>query len=222
MLQILNDSILNKGTAFSKTERDRLFLRGLLPPRVKELDLQIKRSRLAFDVLQDDLEKYHYLIHLQDRNETLFFSFVMKYLRETAPIIYTPTIGRACLEFSTKFRHSRGMYFSADDRGEMLAMAYNYPVQDVDVVVVTDGGRVLGLGDLGANGMGIPIGKLALYVAAGGFHPGRVLPVMLDVGTNNEELRASPFYLGIDRERIDGEEYMEIVSEVSRYCSDLI
>lgn len=210
---LLLDPLLNRGTAFTQTERDRLFLRGLLPPAVKDPNVQVARLRRRFDALGTDLDRYAFLCQLQDRNEVLFYRFLMTYIQELAPIVYTPTVGKACQQFGVMFRRPRGMYFTAHDKGEMLSMVYNYPVKEIDIIVVTDGGRILGLGDLGANGMGIPIGKLALYVAAGGINPGRVLPVMLDVGTNNQELLDDPFYLGIDQKRATGAEYFEIVDE---------
>ncbi|KAL9655398.1 hypothetical protein ABK040_011239 [Willaertia magna] len=212
-IDVMNNSLLNKGTSFSQTERDRLHIRGLLPAVVLDIDKQLFRTRQSYNNLKSDIERYQFCTQLQDRNETLFYKFLMSYIKELAPIIYTPTVGKACESFSHHFRKPRGMFFSANDKGEMKSMVYNYPVDEIDVIVVTDGGRILGLGDLGANGDGIPIGKLSLYVAAGGFHPGRVLPIMLDVGTNNEKLLNDPLYLGIRRKRLTGNEYFEIVDE---------
>ena len=151
--------------------------------------------------------------HSQDRNETLFHRVLIDNIRELAPIVYTPTVGLACQQFGTSFRRPRGMYFNAYDAGDMGAMVYNWSQEDVHVIVVTDGGRILGLGDLGVNGMGIPIGKLNLYCAAGGIAPHRVMPVMIDAGTNNKELLADPFYLGSKHTRIDDEEYYELLDE---------
>ncbi|KAL0488109.1 malate dehydrogenase [Acrasis kona] len=210
---VIHDPLMNKGTGFNRTEKDRLLLRGLLPPRSLDMKIQARRIMARYNTLTDDIDKYLFLVQLQDRNETLFYHVLASNIKDMAPIIYTPTVGKACQSFATIFQRARGMYFSAEDRGEMRAMVYNYPVEHVDVVVVTDGGRILGLGDLGANGMGIPIGKLSLYVAAGGINPGRVLPCMIDVGTNNENLLNDPFYLGINRKRITGDEYYEIVEE---------
>jgi len=150
---------------------------------------------------------------LHDRNETLYHRILVDHIEEMAPIIYTPTVGQACKEFGVRYRRPRGMYFSSEDRGHMAAMVYNWPHEDVHVICVTDGSRILGLGDLGANGMGIPIGKLSLYCAAGGIAPHRVLPVVLDAGTNNEELLNDSFYLGLQRKRLKGAEYFQQVDE---------
>ncbi|EFC38048.1 predicted protein [Naegleria gruberi] len=178
-IDVMNNGLLNKGTSFSKTERDRLGIRGLIPPTVSNIDTQLMRLKERFSTIQTDIEKYQFCTQLHDRNETLFYYFIVNNIKELAPIIYTPTVGKACENFSHIFRKPRGMFFSALDKGEMKSMVYNWPVEEVDVIVVTDGGRILGLGDLGANGDGIPIGKLSLYVAAGGINPGRVLPVLL-------------------------------------------
>ena len=159
---------------------------------------------------------YFYLIHsnlfysTQDRNETLFYKMLTDNFVELSPVIYTPTVGHVCRNFHRLWRKNRGMFFSAEDRGEMHAMAYNWPVDDVAAIVVTDGSRILGLGDLGANGLGISIGKLDLYVGAAGFHPGRVLPVVVDVGTDNTALRDDPMYIGLDRPRMQGDAYYEV------------
>ncbi|KAL9651693.1 hypothetical protein ABK040_009308 [Willaertia magna] len=212
-IDIMNNCLLNKGTAFSKTERDRLRIRGLLPSCVSTLEKQLTRLKERYDEIENDLDKYQFCSQLQDRNETLFYKFLTTYIKELAPIIYTPTVGLACQNFSHIFRRSRGMFFSVEDKGEMKNMVHNYPIDEIDVIVVTDGGRILGLGDLGANGDGIPIGKLALYVAAGGINPGRVLPIMLDVGTNNEKLLNDPLYLGVKQKRLTGDAYYEIVEE---------
>jgi len=159
------------------------------------------------------MEKYTFLSSLQDRNETLFYNLLLEHIEELAPIIYTPTVGQACIHFNSLFRKTRGMYFTKEDKGHMAAMMYNWPRSKVDVVVVTDGSRILGLGDLGANGMGIPIGKLALYVAGAGLRPERTLPVVLDMGTDNAELLASDTYLGMQHPRLKGEEYFSLVDE---------
>ncbi|KAG2382539.1 hypothetical protein C9374_005119 [Naegleria lovaniensis] len=212
-VDVMNNSLLNKGTSFTRTERDRLHIRGLLPAVIVDIDTQLLRIRERYNMLASDIERYQFLTQLQDRNETLFYKFLVNNIKELAPIIYTPTVGKACESFSHIFRKPRGMFFSAEDRGEMKAMVYNYPVDEIDVIVVTDGGRILGLGDLGANGDGIPIGKLSLYVAAGGINPGRVMPVMLDVGTNNEKLLNDPLYLGIRRKRLTGQEYFDVLDE---------
>lgn len=160
-----------------------------------------------------DLAMYRDLGSLADRNETLFYRLLMDNFANLAPIIYTPTVGQACLKSHTIYRQARGMYFSKDDRGHLSSMVYNWPSNDVKVIVVTDGSRVLGLGDLGCNGMPIPVGKLNLYCAAGGINPKSVLPVVLDVGTNNVELRTHPLYLGISEPRLEGQEYYDFVDE---------
>ncbi|CDH56834.1 malic enzyme [Lichtheimia corymbifera JMRC:FSU:9682] len=202
-----------KGTAFSIDERERLSIRGLVPPRCQEMDKQLLRVKRNLDHCDTPLAKFIFLTALHDRNETLFYKLIIQYLEELAGIIYTPTVGLASLKSHSIYRRSRGMYFSTQDRGNMSAMVYNWPHDEVDVIVVTDGSRVLGLGDLGANGMQIPIGKLSLYVAAGGIRPRAVLPVVLDVGTNNEALLNDPLYLGMGHPRLDGDEYYSFVDE---------
>ena len=164
-------------------------------------------------VSPDNIRKWTVLQGLQDRNETLFYRLLMDNFREMAPIIYTPTVGWACSHFSLMHRRSRGMFFCRHDRNEMARMVYNWESDEVDAVVVTDGSRVLGLGDLGIGGLGISIGKLDLYVAAGGFHPKRVLPCVLDVGTNNPKLKEDPRYLGDREDRLEGDEYFALVDE---------
>ncbi|XP_049377327.1 NAD-dependent malic enzyme 62 kDa isoform, mitochondrial [Solanum stenotomum] len=222
-LDILHDPWFNKGTAFSFTERDRLHIRGLLPPNVMSFEQQIARfmadlKRLevqARDGPSDPyvLAKWRILNRLHDRNETLYYKVLMENIEEYAPIVYTPTVGLVCQKYSGLFRRPRGMYFSAEDRGEMMSMVYNWPADQVDMIVVTDGSRILGLGDLGIQGIGIAIGKLDLYVAAAGINPQRVLPVMIDVGTDNENLLKDPLYLGLQDHRLDGEEYIEVIDE---------
>lgn len=212
-VDLIHDPIYNKGTAYPYAERDRLNIRGLVPPRCTTIDDQVKRIKQRFDHITDDLQKYSYISNLRDRNETLFYRVLMDNIDELAPIIYTPTVGKACLEFGSQFRRARGMYFSSADVGQMSAMIYNWPEKQVDVIVVTDGSRILGLGDLGVHGMAIPIGKLSLYVAAGGIHPARTLPVTLDVGTNNEKLLNDALYLGRQHHRLTGDEYYNVVEE---------
>ncbi|KAK1559906.1 hypothetical protein Q3G72_019833 [Acer saccharum] len=211
------------GTAFSMTERDRLDLRGLLPPNVLSSDQQIERFMVDLKRLEvqardgpsdpNALAKWRILNRLHDRNETMYYKVLIANIEEYAPIVYTPTVGLVCQNFSGLFRRPRGMYFSAEDRGEMMSMVYNWPADQVDMIVVTDGSRILGLGDLGVQGIGISIGKLDLYVAAAGINPQRVLPVMIDVGTNNEKLLKDPMYLGLQDQRLDGDEYVAIVDE---------
>jgi len=212
-VKLLHDPQRNKGTAFTEPEREALGLRGLLPPRVITQDLQARRVITNVRQKANDLERYVTLIGLQDRNEMLFYRVIMDNMEELMPIIYTPTVGKACQEFGHIFRRPRGLYVSAYDRGHIREVLQNWPHKDVRIIVVTDGERILGLGDLGSAGMGIPIGKLALYSACAGIHPAHTLPVMLDVGTNNASLLADPFYLGIPRKRLKGDAYDELVDE---------
>ncbi|KAM7471990.1 hypothetical protein LguiA_010173 [Lonicera macranthoides] len=222
-IDILHDPWCNKGTAFSMTERNRLDLRGLLPPNVMSSEQQIDRfkgdlKRLAAFISDGPadtyaLAKWRILNRLHDRNETMYYKILIANIEEYAPIVYTPTVGLVCQNYSGLFRRPRGMYFSAADRGEMMSMVYNWPADRVDMIVVTDGSRILGLGDLGIQGIGIAIGKLDLYVAAAGMNPQRVLPVMIDVGTNNEKLLNDPMYLGLQEYRLDGQEYIAVMDE---------
>ena len=212
-LEIVQSPLSNKGTGFSAAERDRLRIRGLVPPRTLSLEVQAQKIMHAIDGKTDALEKSAYLSDLQDRNETLFFRVLMDNLEALAPFVYTPTVGQVCLRFGSYFRRARGMYFSSGDRGLFSSMVHNWPLDEVEVVVVTDGSRILGLGDLGANGMGIPIGKLALYVGAGGIDPRKVMPVMLDLGTDNQSLLNDPWYLGMTHPRLRGDAYYSLVHE---------
>jgi malate dehydrogenase (oxaloacetate-decarboxylating)(NADP+) len=210
-VKLLHDPVRNKGTAFSEAERDALGLRGLLPPRVQTQDVQVMRVLENVRGKPSDLERYIALISLQDRNETLFYRMVGDHLEEMMPIIYTPTVGKACQEFAHIFRRPRGLYLCADDRGRIAELLRNWPHPDPRIIVVTDGERILGLGDLGADGMGIPIGKLSLYTACAGIHPTWCLPVTLDVGTENAALLADPFYIGLQRHRLRGTAYDELI-----------
>jgi len=212
-VKILHDPVRNKGTAYTDAERDYLKLRGLLPPRVHSPAEQELRVLGNIREKPTDLERYLYLVALQDRNETLFYRVVMNNIEEMMPIIYTPTVGKACQEFQHIYRNPRGFYVSLQDRGHVKEIMQNWPHKDARIIVVTDGERILGLGDLGADGMGIPIGKLSLYTACSGIHPTHCMPVMLDVGTNNESLLNDPLYNGLERRRERGEQFDELVAE---------
>src|SRR5680860_1075377 len=210
---VLHDGTLSKSLAFSKKEREELGLRGLLPYSIVSQDIQIKRVMEGIKRKASDIERYLLLSALQDRNEKLFYKIVGDFIEEIMPIIYTPTVGEACKEFSHIFRRSKGFYINPDDKGEISKILDNWPEKDIRVIVITDGQRILGLGDLGANGMGIPIGKLTLYIACAGILPSQCLPVMVDVGTNNKDLREDILYLGYPEKRIEGEAYFELVDE---------
>ncbi len=211
---LLRDPLLNKGTGFSEAERDALGLRGLLPPHVFSLDEQLTRVLESYRSKDTDLERYIYLVGLQDRNEVLFYRLVTDHLEEMMPIVYTPTVGQACQQYSHVFRRTRGMYVSWEDRGRVAELLRHWPLPDPRVIVVTDGERILGLGDQGVGGMGIPIGKLSLYTACAGIHPAHCLPIMLDVGTENEALLADPLYMGLRRRRVRGAEFDDLVGEL--------
>ena len=210
---LLQDPRFNKSTAFTEAERAALGLRGLLPPRVMTLDQQMNRVRQNLKHKGGDLDRYIFLAGLQDRNETLFFRLLVEDVERLMPIVYTPTVGEACQKFGHIFRRTRGLYVSAEDRGRVADVLANWPEADVRVIVVTDGERILGLGDLGAHGMGIPIGKLNLYVALAGIHPHWCLPVTLDVGTNRESLRSDPLYTGLPQPRLRGAAYDALLRE---------
>lgn len=209
---LLRDPLLNKGTAFTEQERDALGLRGLLPAHVLSMEEQAERMLTNLRRLPDDLDKYVALNALHDRNEALFFRVVCDNIEEIQPIIYTPTVGLACQRFGHIFQRPRGIFIGANDRGRIAELLGNWP-NPAKLIVVTDGERILGLGDLGANGMGIPVGKLSLYTACAGVHPKLCLPVMLDVGTNNEELLEDPYYVGLRQHRLHGREYDDLVDE---------
>src|SRR5215472_11717473 len=211
--QRLREPRLNKGTAFTEAERRKYGLEGLLPPAVATIDLQIARRHAEIAALSDDLQKYLVLSDLQARNETLFYAVLMSDPASYMPLVYTPTVGEACQKFGHLFRSARGIYLPITARGRLRELLSNWPEKDVRFIVVTDGERILGLGDLGASGMGIPIGKLALYTACAGVPPEYCLPVVLDVGTNNPVLHDDPLYLGLRHNRVRGEEYMAFVDE---------
>ena len=212
-VDLLHDPALNKGTAFSEAERDGLGLRGLLPARVFTQEGQVARVLENIRRKTSDIEKYIFLVSLQDRNETLFYRVVVENVEEMVPLIYTPTVGQGCQEFGHIFRRPRGLYVTHKDRGRVRQLMGNWPYRDIRMIVVTDGERILGLGDLGANGMGIPGGKLSLYTACAGVHPAQCLPVTLDVGTNNETLLKDPLYIGLPERRLRGPAYDELVDE---------
>lgn len=212
-IDILHDKHAYRSLAFTREERERLGLRGLLPYPVIDQSQLVERVMMDLRKQQDDLDRYIMLSALQERNERLYYRTILDHIEELLPVIYTPTVGEACKEFSHISREPKGFFITPDDRGEIARMLGNWPEKDVHVIVVTDGQRILGLGDLGVNGMGIPIGKLALYTACAGIPPQHCLPVMLDVGTNDEALLADPLYLGYPHKRLQGEAYFSLVEE---------
>jgi malate dehydrogenase (oxaloacetate-decarboxylating) len=211
--QLLNDPHLNKASAFTKEERLSLGLDGLLRTGVSPIEIQVERTYSAYQRKTDDLERYIYLIGLQDRSEPLFYRLLVEHLEEMVPIVYTPTVGQACLQMSHIQRRFRGIYISPENIANIDQIFKGIALPQVKLIVVTDGERILGLGDLGSDGMGIPVGKVSLYVAAGGVHPGVCLPICLDVGTNNQRLLDDPLYLGFRQPRLRGVEYQEIVEK---------
>jgi len=211
--QLLNDSLLNKASAFKKEERLSLGIDGMLRSGISKLDSQVNRAYEAYQRKSDDLERYIYLGGLQDRNETLFYRLLIEHLEEMVPIVYTPTVGQACMQMSHIQRRYRGLYITPENIANIDQMFQGLSQPQVNLIVVTDGERILGLGDLGSDGMGISIGKVSLYVAIGGVHPAVCLPIYLDVGTNNPRLLEDPLYLGIRRPRMRGAEYEEMVEK---------
>ncbi len=212
-VKLLHSPNLNKGTAFTEEERETLGLRGLLPPRISSQEDQVAKVLENFDRKENDLQRYIYMVGLEDRNEHLFYRVVMENIEKLMPIIYTPTVGRACQLFGHIWRRPRGLYVTAEDRGRVSKILGNWPHRKVAIIVVTDGERILGLGDLGANGMGIPIGKLALYTACAGVDPTMCLPITIDVGTENDELLSDPLYIGLQQRRLKEEAYDELMDE---------
>ncbi len=210
--ELLNDPLLNKGTAFTEAERDALDLHGLLPPHVASLDLQVQRRLDAFRAIGGDLQKYVFLRGLQDTNETLFYALLTRNIEEMMPIVYTPTVGLGCQQFSRIFRKPRGLFLSVPHQHRIPRILGHPRFDGIEAIVVSDGERILGLGDQGAGGMGIPIGKLSLYTACAGLHPSTTLPVLLDVGTNNQERLADPLYVGWRQERVRGPAYDDFVA----------
>ena len=209
--ELLNDPILNKGTAFTEDERDAFDLQGLLPPHVAELDYQVKRRLDAFRGLGSDIQRYVFLRGLQDSNETLFYALLTRNIEEMMPVVYTPTVGLGCELFSHIFRKPRGLFLSVPHK-DLIRRILGHPRYDkVEAIVVSDGERILGLGDQGAGGMGIPIGKLSLYTACAGLHPSTTLPILLDVGTDNQKHLRDPLYIGWQHERVRGAEYDEFI-----------
>jgi malate dehydrogenase (oxaloacetate-decarboxylating) len=206
-MELLNNPALNKGTAFTEDERESFGLNGLLPPVVESLDDQCVRAYQAFSLKPNDLERHIYLRQLQDANEVLFYRLLLEHIDEMLPIVYTPVVALGCQEFSHIYRRPRGLFISYPLRSFIPALLRNHPNPDVDVIVVTDGERILGIGDQGVGGLGIPIGKLSLYSLIGGIHPERTLPIVLDVGTNNEDRLRDPEYLGWRHARVAGADY---------------
>ena len=209
--QLLDAPILNKGSAFPDQERDELGLLGLLPYHASTVEEQLTRTYENYKTKTSDIERYVFLTALQDRNETLFYRLVQDHISEMMPIIYTPTVGLGCQRYSHVFRRPRGLYISYPYKDKIDSLLNNAPSSEIEVVVVTDGERILGLGDLGVGGMGIPVGKLSLYTLCAGIHPSATLPVLLDVGTDNEELLRDPLYLGWRHRRVRGEEYDDFI-----------
>ena len=224
---VLRDKALNRSITFGRKERDRLGLRGLLPYQVSTQRQMVDRVMANLERLPRDIDRYMLLSALQERNERLFYRTVIDHVDRILPLIYTPTVGEACREFSHIAREPKGFFITPGDRGHIRRILANWPKRNIRVIVVTDGQRILGLGDLGANGMGIPIGKLALYTACAGIDPEACLPVTIDVGTNNESLLTDVLYLGYPHRRLEGKAYFDLVEEFvtavqSRYPDALI
>ncbi|KAH7858216.1 hypothetical protein Vadar_021423 [Vaccinium darrowii] len=210
---LLRDPHHNKGLAFSEKERDAHFLRGLLPPVVVSHDLQVKKMMHTMRQYQVPLQQYMAMMDLQEMNERLFYKLLIDNVEELLPVVYTPTVGEACQKYGSIFRRPQGLFISLKEKGRILEVLKNWPQRKIQVIVVTDGERILGLGDLGCQGMGIPVGKLSLYTALGGIRPSACLPITIDVGTNNEKLLNDEFYIGLRQRRATGQEYAEFMHE---------
>src|SRR5579859_322987 len=210
-MELLNRQTLNKGTAFTDEERAKLGLHGLLPLQVETLDEQVVRAYCAYKRKDDDLERHIYLRALEDTNEVLFYRLLLDHIEEMTPIVYTPVVALGCQQFSQIYRRPRGLFISYPLRDSIPALLRNRPNREVDVIVVTDGERILGIGDQGVGGLGIPIGKLSLYTLIGGIHPARTLPIVLDLGTNNKERLRDPEYLGWRHARVTGPDYYDFI-----------
>lgn len=212
-MENLQNSRLNKGLAYTIEERQSLGIHGLLPPAVQSLDHQEQLVLANLKKLDKDLDRYVYLMHLLDRNEKLFYKVLSSNVEDVMPLVYTPTVGEACIKYGFIFAQPKGMFISINDAGNVSKVLDNWPIDDVKVIVVTDGERILGLGDLGAQGMGIPVGKLALYTALAGVNPKQCLPITLDVGTNNQGFLEDPNYIGLRQKRVTGEAYDNFIEE---------
>ncbi|XP_030448653.2 NADP-dependent malic enzyme isoform X1 [Syzygium oleosum] len=210
---LLRDPHHNKGSAFNEKERDAHYLRGLLPPAILSQELQEKRLMHTLRQYEVPLQRYMALMDLQERNEKLFYKLLIDHVEELLPVVYTPTVGEACQKYGSIYRRPQGLFISLKDKGKILEILKNWPERNIQVIVVTDGERILGLGDLGCQGMGIPVGKLSLYTALGGLRPSACLPITIDVGTNNEELLKDEFYIGLRHKRATGQEYAELLDE---------
>ncbi|MGC1547735.1 MAG: oxaloacetate-decarboxylating malate dehydrogenase, partial [Rhodanobacter sp.] len=212
-LELISTPLLNKGTAFPEAERDLFHLHGLLPPHVGSLDQQVERRLKVLREFATDFERYAFLRDLQDTNETLFYAMLVRNIEELLPLVYTPTVGEGCQRFSEIWRRPRGVFLSYPNKHRIRTILADSRYDRVRVIVVSDGERILGLGDQGAGGMGIPIGKLSLYTACAGIHPDETLPILLDVGTNNQERLTDPLYVGWRHERVTGSEYDDFIEE---------
>jgi len=210
---LLRDPHHNKGLAFNDKERDAHYLRGLLPPVVVSQELQVKKMMHNIRQYQVPLQKYMAMMDLQERNQKLFYKLLIDNVEELLPVVYTPTVGEACQQYGSIYMRPQGLYISLKEKGKILEVLRNWPERNIQVIVVTDGERILGLGDLGCQGMGIPVGKLSLYTALGGVRPSACLPITIDVGTNNEKLLNDEFYIGLKQKRATGQEYAELMDE---------